>query len=89
MRVLRRLGVLVLLAGWALGTGVPELINYQGILKDGAGDPITGAVTLTFRFYDADTAGNLLLTVQQPNVSVNPSCANIRPGFISIVFDVA
>ena len=72
--------MLVLLAGWALGTGVPELINYQGILKDGAGDPITGAVTLTFRFYDADTAGNLLLTVQQPNVSVNQGLYNVLIG---------
>ncbi len=39
---------------------VPHLINYQGRLTDTAGIPLNGTYNLTFRIYDAETAGNLL-----------------------------
>lgn len=39
---------------------VPRLINYQGRLTDASGDPLTGSYDVTFRIYDALTAGNLL-----------------------------
>ena len=39
---------------------VPHLINYQGRLTDSGGTPLDGAYTLTFKIYDAETAGNLL-----------------------------
>lgn len=38
---------------------IPKLINYQGRLTDSQGKPLTTA-KVTFRIYDADTAGNLL-----------------------------
>lgn len=38
---------------------VPHLINYQGRLTDTAGVPLNGTYTLTFRIYDAETAGSL------------------------------
>ena len=53
----------LLLVGTA-SAGGPELINYQGILKDSENEPITGTVNVTFRFYDAITGGFLLLTRQ-------------------------
>jgi len=68
-----------LLAGVALAE-VPELINYQGILKDSGGTPVTGTVTLTFRFYDAETVGSLLFTVEQTNVSVDEGLYNVLLG---------
>ena len=39
---------------------VPHLINYQGRLTDSGGVPLNGSYNLTFRIYDAETAGNLL-----------------------------
>jgi hypothetical protein len=40
----------------------PELINYQGVLRDAAGAPRNGNFDMIFRFYDASSDGNLLLT---------------------------
>lgn len=42
------------------GAAVPQLINYQGKLTDNSGAPITSAVTLKFRIYDAPAGGTLL-----------------------------
>lgn len=36
---------------------VPRLINYQGYLKDGSGNPVTGSVNFTFKIYTASTSG--------------------------------
>lgn len=40
----------------------PALINYQGVLRDVSGNPSTGSYDMIFRFYDASSSGNLLLT---------------------------
>ncbi len=40
----------------------PALINYQGVLRDVSGNPSTGDFDMIFRFYDASSSGNLLLT---------------------------
>ena len=37
--------------------GVPHLIRYQGQAVDSQGVPLEGPYTLTFRLYDAETAG--------------------------------
>ncbi|MGH8003413.1 MAG: hypothetical protein ACRECJ_01650, partial [Limisphaerales bacterium] len=53
------LGV-VLSASLALGT-VPKLINFQGILKDGSGNPVAdGSYSVTFRIYEVPAGGTLL-----------------------------
>lgn len=39
---------------------VPHLLNYQGRLTDSSGIPLNGSYAITFRLYDAETAGNLL-----------------------------
>lgn len=39
----------------------PNLINYQGVLTDSTGAPVANATqAMTFRLYDAETAGTLL-----------------------------
>ena len=41
---------------------VPGYINYQGILTDGAGDPVVTTESVVFTIYDAATLGNVLWT---------------------------
>ena len=47
--------LLVLCAATAVAD-VPQMINYQGVLLDTAGDPVTTQVTVTFTIYDDATA---------------------------------
>jgi len=41
-------------------SAAPRLINYQGILTDKQGKPITTPVDVTFTFWDAEIGGNQL-----------------------------
>lgn len=36
---------------------VPQYLNYQGVLRDNSGNLVTGSKEMTFRVYDAVTAG--------------------------------
>ncbi|MCI0329876.1 MAG: hypothetical protein L0196_02835 [candidate division Zixibacteria bacterium] len=57
--------LLVLLASTAIAT-VPKLINFQGVLRDGSGNPVADAsYSVTFTIYDAATGGNNLWTETQ------------------------
>ena len=38
----------------------PQSIHYQAYLKNNAGLPVNGSQSITFRLYDAATAGSLL-----------------------------
>ncbi len=39
----------------------PETMNYQGVLRDGTGDPLNGGHDMIFRFYDAEFGGAEIL----------------------------
>jgi len=39
------------------GASIPQLINYQGVLMDGEGEPITGNRSIEFLLYDVETEG--------------------------------
>jgi len=39
-------------------TSVPPLVNYQGMLADADGKPLTGTKKIEFNLYDAATGGN-------------------------------
>ena len=69
---------IMLLGPVAVGE-VPEIVNYQGRLEEW-GAPMTGTVNLTFRFYDLETGGSLLLTVEQNGVQVNDGIFNVAIG---------
>ncbi|HPS77226.1 MAG TPA: hypothetical protein PLS53_03625, partial [Thermoanaerobaculaceae bacterium] len=62
--------LLALLALGALAAAPPQLVSYQGVLKDSGGNPLTGSYAMTFAFYDAASVGTLLLTDSHPSVSV-------------------
>jgi hypothetical protein len=45
---------------------IPELLSYQGLLRDGVGDPVPdGVYSLTFRIYDVEIGGAALWTETQ------------------------
>jgi hypothetical protein len=46
----------LLLGGFSLAD-IPRLINYQGMLIDGSGEPLNGTPDLTFRIYNASSGG--------------------------------
>jgi hypothetical protein len=56
--------LIFLIASWCfcgiMDASVPRLINYQGRLTDVSGQPLNGSYNVTFRIYDAQTAGSLL-----------------------------
>ncbi|MFA6217600.1 MAG: hypothetical protein WDL87_08150 [Candidatus Omnitrophota bacterium] len=71
---------------------VPHLINYQGRLTDTSGQPLEGTYSLTFRIYDAETAGNLLWEEIQPAVVVQKGIFNVLLGSVTnlnLAFDKA
>jgi hypothetical protein len=45
----------------AVAVTPPNLVNYQGVLRDASGNPLSGSHNMVFRFYDAPTAGQQLL----------------------------
>ncbi|HZU27012.1 MAG TPA: tail fiber domain-containing protein [Bryobacteraceae bacterium] len=50
------LGVSCVAAGYAQQGPVPRLVNYSGVLRDGAGKPVSGSEAVTFSIYaDADS----------------------------------
>ena len=81
-KILLILPVLLFLAALlASGQSVPQLIAYQGRLTNASGIPLDGvSVDLTFRFYSAETAGALYLTVSQPGVQVSKGVYNVLIG---------
>lgn len=58
------MGVLVMMIATVAGTALaipPEAINYQGVLRDAAGNPLDGSHDMVFRYYSADSGGTFYL----------------------------
>jgi len=53
---------LLLSAAPAFAAGSPEAINYQGVLRAADGTPNSGIHDMVFRFHDASSGGNEILT---------------------------
>ena len=60
----------LLLTALPLAAQVPSLINYQGRLTDGSGNPVTGNRTMAVSVYDAASGGNLTYSESLGTVSV-------------------
>ena len=50
---------------------VPSLINYQGRLVDGVGNPITGPKEFKLDIYDAQTEGTLIYQETLPDITLD------------------
>jgi hypothetical protein len=77
--MLSGLFILVLLSSLALA-GIPKLINYQGMLTDNSGTPLTGSYSLTFKIWTDTTGGSSLWTETQNGVQVQNGLFNVILG---------
>ncbi len=68
---------------------VPQLINFQGILRDGSGNPVVnGNYSVRFRIYDDPTVGNVLWS-ESTSVSTNNGLFTVLLGAVIPVPDTA
>ena len=64
-------------------SAVPDQVNYQGLLNDNTGLPITGSVNFDFAIFDALTGGNQLWAETQNGVSVVNGIYSVALGSIA------
>jgi len=66
---------------------VPRLINYQGLLTNSSGDPLTDSTySVTFTIYDIESGGSNLWTENQ-NVSTADGLFTVNLGAVSVIPD--
>ena len=71
---------------------IPEIMSYQGVLRDGSGDPVPdGSYNVTFRLYDVETGGTALWSEGQPLTAtggiINAYLGSVVP-LTTLEFDV-
>ncbi|PWB76084.1 hypothetical protein C3F09_01185 [candidate division GN15 bacterium] len=71
----------------AKGTASPQLIDYQGFLKNSGGNPVTGTVNITFTIYTASSGGSSKWSETQNNVSVVGGLFNVTLGTSTAIPD--
>lgn len=55
-------GLVLIAAGVApAGAAIPDQINYQGVLRDAAGQPLSGNFDMAFLFWNASASGDLIM----------------------------
>ena len=62
-----RIAILVLACAAQAGVAVfaagqPDLVNYQGVLRDASGNPRNGSFDITFRLFNAASGGSAILS---------------------------
>lgn len=62
---------------------VPQYINYQGVLRDSAGDLVTGTKSMTFNLYSDSTGGSSLWDMTSPEVTVSNGLYTVQLGPIT------
>jgi len=75
--------LLALVMGSTVQAAVPHLVRYQGQAVDSQGVPLQGPYTLTFRLYDADTAGTIVWQESQANVPLNKGHFSVLLGQVT------
>jgi len=85
------LGIMISLTVAALaGALVPQYINYQGILRDSAGNLEDGTFSMIFKIYDAETSGTAVFNAagSTTSVPVSNGLYSVRLGPVdSSIFD--
>lgn len=79
--VARILGLLVLVTTLPVpAADPPDRMNYQGVLRNAANEPIDGSVAMTFRLFDAPSGGSEVLVDAHPSVTVSGGLFNVEIG---------
>jgi hypothetical protein len=83
-QLLIALALLVLSIPFSPGVAdIPTFMSYQGLLRDGVGDPVAdGAYSITFRLYDVEIGGTALWTETQ-TVTVADGVFNAKLGKVT------
>ena len=76
--------LLVLVASLSLAE-IPKMINYQGMLTDDSGDPITDTLDLEFRIYNSETNGDLKWSETQNQVPIINGLFNVILGSKNLI----
>ncbi|MGE5693570.1 MAG: hypothetical protein ACM3YF_07315 [Candidatus Zixiibacteriota bacterium] len=76
-------GLLIVLLFYSSGlAAVPDLVNFQGVLRDTAGNPVAdGSYSVTFRLYDTPIGGGLVWEETQ-SVTTSDGLFNVLLGSI-------
>ena len=64
----------------ALAAQPPDLINYQGVLRDSQGNALSGSYPMVFRFFSAETGGDEILVNTHAAVSVTDGLFSVALG---------
>ncbi len=77
----------LVLGAWSLAPSVafavPQLLSYQGILKDSSGNYLTGTYSIQFKLYSASTGGSALWTETQSSVSAASGKFSVQLGSVT------
>jgi hypothetical protein len=71
-------------------TSIPHLINYQGMLTDNSGNPLTGNFDIIFKIYNDASAGTMRWQETQSGVTVTNGLFSVILGSVTpidIAFD--
>ncbi|RJP63561.1 MAG: hypothetical protein C4539_16165, partial [Ignavibacteriales bacterium] len=63
---------------------IPQQINYQGMLTDAGGTPLTGTYTINFNLYN-DATGSSALWTETQSVTVSHGLFSVQLGFVNPV----
>jgi hypothetical protein len=74
----------LVLTGIVMTAQPPDRINYQGVLRNSADEPLDGSFPMTFRFFDDPTEGNELLVDTHAAVTVTGGLFNVEIGSGSV-----
>jgi hypothetical protein len=77
-------------SGYTAIASIPHLINYQGMLTDNSGTPLSGSYNLTFKIWTDTTAGSSLWTETQNGTPVTNGLFNVLFGkqtALNLAFD--
>ena len=62
---------------------VPQLLTYQGLLKNSSGSYLTGTYSMVFKIYNVSTGGTALWTETQSSVSASSGRFSVELGSVT------
>ena len=70
-------------SGSFVAAAIPQMINYQGMLTDNSGNPLTDTLNITFKIYNASSGGTLRWQETQSNVPIINGLFNVILGSVN------